>query len=90
MTHPMPRSPDVRVPAVRQDVVDRLTTLLAHDDTIGFAQADMRLAATRAEVAAAAAGLVESRQLELGALQHALEILGDVARLPEPGGARAA
>lgn len=84
MTATMDARPEAAVPPIRQDVVDRLMALLAYDDIAGFAEAERHLAATRAEVAAASAGLVESRQLDLSALQHALELLEGVAQLPDP------
>lgn len=75
-------TPDL--PDIRQEVVDELAALLSHDDVSGFEAAEARLDATRAEVAAASAGLVESGDLDLAALQHTLEVLDDVAQLPEP------
>jgi gamma-glutamyl phosphate reductase len=84
MTATVPPSLRALVPRVRQEVVDQLMAHLLRDDTDGFAAAEQSLGATRAEVAAASAGLIESRQLDLGALEHALEVLGDVARLPDP------
>lgn len=78
--------PRVRValPRIRQGVVDRLAALLAIDDAAGFSDAVHDVSATRAEMAAAA-GLVESGALDLAALQHTLEVLEEVARLPDPG-----
>lgn len=76
--------PEVEVPPLRQAVVDELVRHLGHDDRAGFEAAEARLGATRAEVAAASAGLVESRSLDLAALEHTLEVLEDVAQLPEP------
>lgn len=84
MTTTMHPRPETDVPAIRQNVVDQLTALLAHDDITGFSAVERRLGATRAEVAAASAGLVESRRLALPALEHTLQVLEDVARLPEP------
>ncbi len=75
---------DPDLPAIRQDVVDELARHLSHDDQAAFEQAEVSLAATRAEVAAASAGLVESRTLGLEALEHTLEVLEDVAQLPDP------
>lgn len=86
MTTTDPR-PAVDVPTIRQDVVDVLVDHLARDDAEGFARAEEDLAATRAEVAAASAGLVESRQLDLAALEHTLVVLEGVARLPDPDSA---
>lgn len=77
-----PSEPDL--PPVRQDVVDELVHHLGRDDRPGFEAAEARLGATRAEVAAASAGLVESRELDLETLEHTLEVLEDVAQLPEP------
>lgn len=70
------------VPPVRQSVVDALASLLVRDDVQGFADAEQRLGATRAEVAAASAGLIDTGRLDLAALQHALEVLDGVAQLP--------
>lgn len=75
-------TPDL--PDIRQAVVDELASLLSRDDVAGFEAAEARLEASRAEVAAASAGLVESGELDLAALQHTLEVLDDVAQLPEP------
>lgn len=75
---------EVEVPALRQDVVDELVHHLGRDDRAGFEAAEANLEATRAEVAAASAGLVESRSLDLAALEHTLEVLEDVAQLPAP------
>ena len=77
-------TPELEVPALRQEVVDELVHHLGRDDRAGFEAAEANLAATRAEVAAASAGLVESRSLGLAALEHTLEVLEDVAQLPEP------
>lgn len=55
---------EVEVPALRQDVVDELVHHLGRDDRAGFEAAEANLEATRAEVAAASAGLVESRSLD--------------------------
>lgn len=72
------------LPDIRQEVVDELARHLSHDDVPAFEAAEGRLDATRAEVAAASAGLVESGELDLPALQHTLEVLEDVVALPEP------
>lgn len=77
-------SSEPHLPPVRQEVVDELAHHLGRDDQPGFADAERRLAASRAEVAAASAGLIESRELDLAALEHTLEVLEDVASLPEP------
>lgn len=83
MTAVMEHRPVV-VPPIRQDVVDVLVVHLARDEPEAFARAQDRLAATRAEVAAASAGLVASGQLDLAALEHALEVLEGVVQLPGP------
>ena len=77
-------TPELEVPALRQAVVDELVHHLGRDDRTGFEAAEANLEATRAEVAAASAGLVESRSLDLAALEHTLEVLEDVAQLPDP------
>lgn len=77
-----PSEPDV--PALRQDVVDELVHHLGRDDRAAFEEAEVRLEATRAEVAAASAGLVETGELDLATLEHTLEVLEDVVQLPEP------
>lgn len=79
--------PEPDLPPIRQGVVDELAAHLSRDDVDAFNGAEERLEATRAEVAAASAGLVESRDLDLPALQHTLEVLEEVAQLPEPDGA---
>ncbi|QYG94063.1 hypothetical protein HC251_17535 [Iamia sp. SCSIO 61187] len=83
MTAVMDHRPVV-VPPIRQDVVDVLVGHLARDEPEAFARAQDRLDATRAEVAAASAGLVASGQLDLAALEHALEVLEGVVQLPGP------
>lgn len=77
-------TPEFDVPALRQEVVDELVHHLGHDDRAAFEAAEANLDATRAEVAAASAGLVESRTLDLAALEHTLEVLDDVSQLPDP------
>lgn len=72
------------VPPVRQEVVDELVHHLGRDDRAAFEDAERELDASRAEVAAASAGLIESRELDLAALEHTLEVLEDVVALPEP------
>lgn len=86
MTAVMDHRPVV-VPPIRQDVVDVLVGHLARDEPEAFARAQDDLDATRAEVAAASAGLVASGQLDLAALEHALEVLEGVVQLPGPGAA---
>lgn len=76
--------PEAEIPALRQDVVDALVHHLSHDDRDGFEQTEAAMGATRAEVAAASAGLVETGNLDLATLEHTLEVLEEVAQLPEP------
>lgn len=83
MTAVMEARPVV-VPPVRQDVVDVLVGHLSRDEPEAFSRAEERLGATRAEVAAASAGLVASGQLGLSALEHTLEVLEGVVQLPDP------
>jgi hypothetical protein len=78
------RLSDPDLPPIRQDVVDELVLHLSRDDQDAFGLAEDRLAATRAEIAAASAGLVESRTLDLPALEHTLEVLEELAQLPDP------
>lgn len=76
--------PHPDLPPVRQEVVDVLADHLSRDDQAAFEAASEHLQATRAEVAAASAGLIESKSLDLAALEHTLEVLEDVAQLPGP------
>lgn len=54
-------TPELEVPALRQEVVAELVHHLGRDDRTGFGAAEANLEATRAEVAAASAGRVGGR-----------------------------
>lgn len=82
MTAVMEHRPAVVVAPIRQEVIDILVDHLARDEGDAFVAAQERLGATPAEVAAASAGLVASGQLDLAALEHTLEVLEGVVRLP--------